>query len=162
MQTPEKMLYQLEQTDHNLLKSQLKELKVDQFKRLLQKFIKESNLHEKMVQNDQVVTSLIDQSFTLLLLCMEQDLANNIVKRDYILTMRSLTKHLYQHYKVVHKGYYVGQYLSLGLIFGAGIGIALFTSNPGLYSIGISLGLVLGVSIGNSLENKAIKEGLLY
>ena len=63
--------------------------------------------------------------------------------------------------KEAEKTNYVSRGLAIGLVIGAGFGIALSaaTDNPGLLAIGIGCGISLGVAIGSSLQRRHEGEG---
>lgn len=162
MHTPEFMMNQLNETEHSLLPSQLRELKADQVKRLLQKLSDDPSFYARIEVQDTETLDLLERAYALLLLCFEQNLANNVVKKDYVLTLRALTKALHQKYRWVPKGYLIGQYIGIGLLIGAGLGIVFFSNQPNYYALGSTFGLIAGVSYGNAMENRLKRAGLLY
>ncbi len=75
-------------------------------------------------------------------------------RKSYFKTISKITKHLQKHHKLVTGG----QYLGIGMVIGAGIGIALGASleNSG---VGVALGITIGVAVGSALDAKAKKQG---
>lgn len=89
-----------------------------------------------------------------------QDVSNLIQLADkdrtksYFKSLDKITNHLQKEHKLVKEGYYMG----IGMVFGAGIGVAL---GAALQQIGggIPIGVGIGVAVGSYLDSKARKEG---
>lgn len=63
--------------------------------------------------------------------------------------------------KITQKNYYRNLWFSLGMTFGAGIGVSfgITIGNMGLLGIGIPIGMVIGIAVGSAMDKKAFEEG---
>lgn len=105
-------------------------------------------LHEFSLEGCKDCENLKDNINDLILFLEQPDDMKN---RQYKSTLRLVMKHLMNKHSLVMEGTYLGQWVAIGLIFGA----AFVSFN----SMAISLGLLFGVIVGSRLDLKAKKEG---
>jgi predicted RND superfamily exporter protein len=63
--------------------------------------------------------------------------------------------------KITPKNYYRNLWFSLGMTFGAGIGVSfgITIGNMGFLGIGVPVGMVIGIALGSAMDKKAFEAG---
>lgn len=79
---------------------------------------------------------------------------HNMNQREYHLNLKAILSHLRSKHKLVTRGYYTELYMSIGIVTGFPLGLAM-----GNLGLGIAIGICLGLAAGVGLDANAKRKG---